>query len=221
MNVKKTDPIILVIATRNQGKFTEIESLLQGFPVNLKNLNDFGPIPEVVEDGATFEENAYKKAAFTSRVLGYPALADDSGLVVEALSGAPGIQSARWGGPDLTDEGRFQKLLKEMEGRKNRTAFFQCVVSIAVPQGQALTYEGRCEGLIADRPKGDSGFGYDPIFFYPPLKKTFAQLTLDEKNKISHRGKVLHEIQNEFDKIIFWLNRHMPIQQRFDCALDE
>jgi XTP/dITP diphosphohydrolase len=210
----------IVIATGNQGKILEIQSLLKKFPVTLKSLNDFGPIPPVIEDGETFDDNAYKKASFTARILGFPALADDSGLVVEALGGAPGVHSARYGGKNLTDAERCRKLLGEMEGVANRKAYFQCVVSIAVPQGQALTYEAVCEGLIADTMTGQNGFGYDPIFYYPPLEKNFAQMTLEEKNRISHRGKALHEVQSEFDKVLNWIKQHMPVQERFDCASD-
>lgn len=200
----------LIIASRNKGKTAEIRELLAGFPVTIKNLDDFGPIPEVEEDGQTFDENAYKKASFTARILGHPALADDSGLVVDALNGAPGVFSARYAGPGATNEERYGKLLQEMEGVTNRNAAFECVISIAVPNGPALTYEGRCEGTIAEFPKGTNGFGYDPIFFYPPLKKTFAELTREEKNRVSHRGKALAELKSEFDSIIKWIEIHMP-----------
>ncbi len=200
----------LVIASRNGGKTAEIRELLSGFPITIKNLDDFGPIPEVEEDGQTFDENAYKKASFTARVLGHPALADDSGLVVDALNGAPGVLSARYAGPDATNEQRFQKLLQEMEGITNRKAAFECVISLAMPTGPALTYEGRCEGLIAESPVGTNGFGYDPVFFYPPLKKTFAELTREEKGRVSHRGKALEEFRNEIDSIIKWMEIHMP-----------
>jgi XTP/dITP diphosphohydrolase len=200
----------LVIASRNKGKTAEIRELLSGFPFKIKDLDDFGPIPEVEEDGETFDENAYKKASFTARVLGHPALADDSGLVVDALNGAPGVFSARYAGPDATNEDRSRKLLQEMEGISNRKAAFECVISIAVPTGPALTYEGHCEGIIAASPQGTNGFGYDPIFYYPPLKKTFAELTREEKSRVSHRGKALEEFRNEFENIMKWVEIHMP-----------
>jgi XTP/dITP diphosphohydrolase len=203
-------PSYLVIASRNKGKTAEIRELLSGFPIEIKNLDDFGPIPEVEEDGQTFDENAYKKASFTARVLGHPALADDSGLVVDAMDGAPGVLSARYAGPNATNEQRFQKLLQEMVGITNRKAAFECVISLAVPTGPALTYEGRCEGLITESPVGSNGFGYDPVFFYPPLKKTFAELTRKEKSRVSHRGKALEEFRNEFESIIKWIDIHMP-----------
>ena len=202
--------VSLVIATRNKGKTSEIKSLLSGFPVNILNLDDFGPIPEIIEDGKTFDENAYKKAGFTAKILGFPALADDSGLVVEVLNGAPGVLSARYAGENATDEDRCVKLLNEMKGKENRRAAFECVISIAVPGGAALTYEARCEGLIAENLKGENGFGYDPIFYYPPLKKTFAELTQEEKNRVSHRGKAFKELKDEFDKILIWIQQQMP-----------
>ena len=211
------ETITLVLATRNPGKTLEIRDLLKENPIEIKNLDDFGPIPPVEEDGNTFEENAYKKASFVSRVLGLPALADDSGLVVDALDGAPGIYSARYAGDNATDEQRYTKLLKEMKGKTNRKAAFECVMSLAVPTGAALTYEARCEGLIAEKPAGENGFGYDPVFYYPPLKKAFAELTREEKNRVSHRGKALREVQDEFDKILIWIRQNMPIYVKVNC----
>ena len=207
--------IPLVIATGNPGKINEIEELLAGFPIDIKRLDDFGPIPEVEEDGETFEENAYKKASFTAKILGFPALADDSGLVVEALDGAPGVLSARYAGENATDEQRVAKLLGEMKGQTHRNAAFECVLSIAVPSGPALTYEARCEGLIAQRPAGQNGFGYDPIFFYPPLNKTFGQMTIAEKGEVSHRGKALKELKQEMEKVLIWIRRHMPPEEKY------
>jgi XTP/dITP diphosphohydrolase len=204
------DQLTLVIASGNPGKTCEIGDLLAGFPIHIKNLADFGPIPPVVEDGETFDENAYKKASFVSRVLGLPALADDSGLVVEALGGAPGIYSARYAGDDADDTQRCNKLLAEMKGKTNRRAAFECVISIAVPTGPALTYEARCEGIILEAPSGNNGFGYDPVFYYPPFKKTFAELTREQKSRVSHRGKALGELKDEFDKVSIWIRKHMP-----------
>lgn len=205
---------ILVLATRNPGKIAEIGDMLKGYSVTVKSLEDFGPIPEVEEDGETFDENAYKKASFTARVLGLPAMADDSGLVVEALDGAPGVRSARFAGADASDGERCRRLLREMAGKSDRAAAFECVISIAVPSGPALTYEGRCEGLIAEAPSGVNGFGYDPIFFYPPLGRTFAELTREEKSRVSHRGRALTEVQNEFAKVLQWIDIHMPVDEK-------
>ncbi len=161
------------------------------------------------EDADTLDENAYKKASFTAKVLGIPTIADDSGLVVEALGGAPGVYSARYAGENATDKDNVKKLLEELKGEKNRKAAFQCVLSIAVPSGPALTYEGRCEGEIITEPKGDDGFGYDPVFYYAGFDKTFAEANMAEKNKISHRGRALADVTAEFDKILIWLNQRM------------
>ncbi len=196
---------VIVLATRNQGKVREFKELVKGFPVKILSLSDFGPIPEVVEDGKTFEENAYKKASFTAKVLGLPAISDDSGLVVEALDGAPGVYSARYSGENATDRENAAKVLKEMKGKKNRRAAFECVLSIAVPSGPALTYEGRCEGEILEEPRGENGFGYDPIFYYPAFNKTFAEITMEEKSSVSHRGRAFAELAGEFDKVMIWL----------------
>ncbi|MFZ7127047.1 MAG: XTP/dITP diphosphatase [Desulfobacterales bacterium] len=208
---------VLVIATRNAGKTAEIRDLLKEFPVDVRNLDDFGPLPEVEEDGITFDENAYKKASFAARMLGFPALADDSGLSVTALGGAPGVHSARYGGDGATDADRCAQLLKAMTGREDRTAVFECVISIAVPSGAALTYEGRCEGRIAREPKGENGFGYDPVFFYPPHNRTFAEMTMEEKSRVSHRGMALSEIRDEFEKILIWIRQQMPQPPKTGC----
>ncbi len=199
----------LVLATRNKGKIAEFKTLLSGFPIEMKSLNDFGPIPEVVEDGKTFEDNAYKKAHFTAKVLGFPALADDSGLVVEALGGQPGVFSARYAGEGAGDEANILKLLKAMEGVSDRRAAFECIIAIAVPRGPALIYGGRCEGEIARGRTGKNGFGYDPVFFYQPLAKTFAEMSQEEKNRASHRGKAMAKLLNEFDKVLIWLAQRL------------
>jgi XTP/dITP diphosphohydrolase len=169
------------------------------------------------ETGTSFDENAYIKASATARMLGLPALADDSGLVVDALDGAPGIHSARYAGPDATDRDNCAKLMAAMAGQQQRQAAFHCVISIAVPTGPALTYEGRCQGLIDAAPAGSNGFGYDPLFFYPPLNKTFAQLSREEKNQVSHRGQALRELCEEFDKVLIWIQQHMPVWEKTGC----
>jgi XTP/dITP diphosphohydrolase len=199
----------LVLATRNQGKINEFRELLSGFEVDVKSLSDFGPIPPVLEDGPSFEENAYKKAHFTARVLGFPALADDSGLVVDVLQGAPGVHSARFAGEGASDETNNLKLLKMMEGMANRRAVFECVIVIAVPRGPALVYEGMCEGEIAHEMRGSNGFGYDPIFYYPPMKKTFGEMSGEEKNGVSHRGKAMATLRKEFSKVLVWIDQRL------------
>ena len=208
---------ILVLATTNKGKTRELQNILKDHPIEIKNLSDFGPIPEVIEDGETFDDNAYKKAAFTARVLGYPALADDSGLCVAALDGAPGVYSARYAGEEATDADNVAKLLDAMEDKEDRKASFQCVISIAVPTGAALTYEGRCDGILTREPAGDNGFGYDPLFFFPEFDKTFAQLSMEEKAKVSHRGKALKEVTREMDKILDWIDINMPQFEQVPC----
>jgi XTP/dITP diphosphohydrolase len=208
---------IIVLATKNQGKKKEMIKLLEGYPVKIMTLEDFGPIPEIIEDGETFDDNAYKKASLTARYLGFPALADDSGLVVQALDGKPGVHSARYAGENASDEDNVKKLLNEMDKIEDRKAYFECVISIAVPTGPALTYEAKCEGTIVREPKGNRGFGYDPVFFYPELNKTFAELTMDEKSEVSHRGKALNEIKKEIDKVLVWLKQNLPRQEKFEC----
>lgn len=199
----------LVLATRNRGKIEEFRALLGEFGVDIKSLDDFGPLPPVEEDGETFEENAYKKAHFTARALGFPALADDSGLEVEALGGQPGVLSARYAGEGASDGDNNRKLLKALEGKADRKAAFQCVIAIAVPRGPALIYEGRCEGAITPEERGKNGFGYDPVFFYPPLNRTFAELSREEKNRVSHRGQAMAELRREFDKVMIWLKARL------------
>ena len=199
----------LVLATKNEGKIAEFKGLLAPFDIEIRGLKDFGPIPQVEEDGETFEENAVKKARFTARVLGLPTLADDSGLVVKSLGGMPGVLSARYGGEGATDEENNLKVLKAMEGIEDRAATFVCVIAIAVPGGASLLYEGTCDGLITQELTGNQGFGYDPLFYYPPLGKTFAQMSGEEKNRISHRGKAMAELGEEFGKVLIWLRQRL------------
>lgn len=195
----------LALATRNKGKIMELRGLLSGFDIKIKGLDDFPPITEIIEDGRTFEENAYKKAYFTAMALGVPSLADDSGLVVRALGGEPGVHSARYAGDQASDEDRYNMLLREMEGKTDRGAYFECAIVVALPIGPSMTFTGRCEGEIAFEPKGNKGFGYDPIFLYPPLNRTFAQIPLEEKNRISHRGRAMARLKDRFNEVLKWL----------------
>lgn len=197
---------MIVLATTNQNKIKEFKAILKDFALDIKSLDEFGPIPEAIEDGNSFDENAYKKAFHTARILGLPAIADDSGLEVEILDGAPGIYSARYAGKDATDADNCEKLIAELNGKENRKAHFTCVISIATPGGPALTYEGKCNGSILTEKRGSSGFGYDPLFYFEEYGKTFAELTMEEKNKVSHRGKALEEIKSEAPQIIKWLS---------------
>jgi XTP/dITP diphosphohydrolase len=198
---------IIVLATKNPGKASEIKDLLAGEPVKIMDLTEFGPMPEAKEDSDTFEDNAYFKALHYARVLGFPALADDSGLCVESLGGRPGVHSARWAGENATDQDRCNKLLAEMKDMDNRKAEFVCALVLAVPSGPGLTWVGTVEGEITREPQGENGFGYDPVFYYQPAGKTFAQISRDEKNRVSHRGKALAEFKSEFDKVLVWLKQ--------------
>lgn len=200
---------ILVIATQNKNKLREFQEILKDLQIEVRSLDDFGPIPPAIEDGDTFEENAYKKALHTAKVLGLPAIADDSGLVVDALNGAPGVYSARYSSKNATDEENLQKLLRELKGVENRQAHFECALSIAVPTGPALTYEGKCNGIIIDEKRGENGFGYDPVFYFEDSGKTFAEMPMEEKNKISHRGKALAEVKGEVQMIKKWLEQRL------------
>ena len=200
---------ILVIATRNKNKLREFREILKDLQIEIRSLDDFGPTPEAIEDGDTFDENAYKKAIHTAKVLGLPAIADDSGLVVDALNGEPGVYSARYAGENATDEENCNKLLNALQGVENRRAHFQCVLSIAVPSGPALTYEGRCDGVIIDDKRGENGFGYDPVFYFEEFGKTFAELSMEEKNRVSHRGKALADVKAEVSMIKKWLEQRL------------
>ena len=197
--------IVLVLATRNKGKKREFELLFNGLPVEIKGVSEFQKIPEFEEEGSTFEEIAINKAKFVSKALDLPAIADDSGLTVEALNGAPGIFSARYAGKSATNYQNNRKLLKEMEGKENRNAIFVCSIAISKPTGQVLTYTGKCSGVILHKPVGTNGFGYDPFFYYSPLGKTFAQLSVEEKSRVSHRGQAMRKLKNDFKKILIWL----------------
>ena len=200
---------LLALATRNEGKISEYRSLLSNFNIEIKGLDDFGTVPQVEEDGKTFEDNAIKKARVTAGILGLPTLADDSGLMVKALDGMPGVLSARYAGEHATDSANNLKLIQAMKGVEDRAATFVCVIAIAAPGGgDALIYKGRCDGLITQEPAGDQGFGYDPVFYYSPMHKTFAQMSAQEKNSVSHRGRAMSEVRNEFDKVLTWLRQN-------------
>jgi XTP/dITP diphosphohydrolase len=187
----------VVIATRNPGKFREIKAILSSLPLKFLSLEDFPDLPEVVEDGATFAENAGKKARTIADITGRLTIADDSGLVVDALQGRPGVFSSRYAGEKATDRKRCQKLLEEMasipEGK--RQARFACAMAIALPDGRMEVVEGECRGRITFTPRGKRGFGYDPIFFVPEFGKTMAELAPEEKNRISHRGRALEKLK--------------------------
>lgn len=180
----------LLLATNNPGKIRELDSLLQGTPFVVATPASEGIDLEVEETGTTFEENAKLKAEAFARASGLCAMADDSGLEVDALGGEPGVYSARYAGPDATDEERVRYLLSKLgdiEWEK-RGARFRSVVALAHPDGEVRLFEGACEGVVAFEPRGDKGFGYDPIFYIPNLGKHMAELDMDQKNGVSHRG---------------------------------
>jgi XTP/dITP diphosphohydrolase len=181
----------LLLATTNRGKAAEYRYLLKGLNVELKTLDEVGISQQAEENSSTFEENARSKAGFYGGLSGLLTLADDSGLEVDALGGEPGVRSSRYAGENATDAERVSFLLKKLEDvpRENRQARFRCVTAIALPDGSIKTFEGRCEGCIAFEPKGDNGFGYDPIFYLPEYGKTIAEIAPELKNRISHRGQ--------------------------------
>jgi XTP/dITP diphosphohydrolase len=181
----------LLLATNNRGKAREYKSLLEGVPFELVTPAEVGISTEVVEVGDSFEENARLKATTLARESGLLTLADDSGLEVEALGGEPGTLSARYAGEGASDRDRVNYLLAKLRGvpREKRTARFRCVIAIATPEGEVELCSGECHGFITLEPRGNRGFGYDPIFYLPELGKTMADLTLEEKNKISHRAR--------------------------------
>ena len=186
-----------VLASHNPGKLKEMSAILEDLGVEVVLPSQVGVDAEVEETGETFEANALLKAKAVCQAAGLPAIADDSGLCVDALSGAPGVYTARYGGEGLTDAQRYTLLLNALRGQTNRVAHFVSVVACAFPNGDTLTAEGRCDGTIAFAPMGTEGFGYDPVFFVPELRKTFAQMDGAEKASISHRGKALQAFSKE------------------------
>lgn len=187
----------LVLASRNRGKINELKALLAGLPWQVTSLLDYPEVPEVEEDHATFCENAIKKALVVAEKLKLWTLADDSGLEVDFLDGAPGVYSARFAGPHGDDRKNNEKLLNLLTGVPwdQRTARFRCVLAFASPDGQLWTTEGECAGLIALEPRGVGGFGYDPLFYLPERGLTMAELPEEEKNRISHRAVAMRKFR--------------------------
>ncbi|MBI1871138.1 MAG: XTP/dITP diphosphatase [Chlamydiae bacterium] len=187
----------LLLATRNLHKIREIEEIFVELPILFLTLKDFPQTPEIIEDGKSFKENALKKALSLAQWSGKTCLADDSGIEVDFLNGAPGIYSARFAGEKASDEENNEKLLRLLREVPlvQRTARYQCVMALATPKGKTHTEQGTCEGLITSGPKGKGGFGYDPVFFYPPFKKTFGETDPVLKDKVSHRYHALEKIK--------------------------
>ena len=189
----------LLVGTSNGGKFAEIRSFLKIVPVKILSLSNLGTWPDIVEDGATFEENALKKARTLAEFSGRLTLADDSGLEVDALRGAPGVRSARFAGEGADDRRNNEKLLRALEGvpPENRNARFVCVLALCAPSetgNKEWIIREECRGCIVFSPRGENGFGYDPLFFYPPFGKTFGELDRETKASVSHRGKALRKL---------------------------
>ena len=192
----------VVLASKNAHKLQELQDILSAQGVEVILESAAGVDVEVKETGTTFEENSLLKARAVMEASGLPAIADDSGLMVDALNGAPGVYSARYGGPGLDDAGRYRLLLENMRGVLDRKCRFVSAITLCMPSGDIVTARGECPGTIAFAPMGEGGFGYDPVFFIPSLKKTFAQLTPEEKNAISHRGKALEQFQKELERYL-------------------
>jgi XTP/dITP diphosphohydrolase len=186
-----------MIATRNKGKIREIREALHGLGLRIYALSDFPNVPEIEEDGKNFAENALKKARFYSKYFGMLTISDDSGLEVYNLKGLPGVYSARYAGEGASSRVNNQKLLSELQGVpiSKRGARFKCILAMVSPDGKEAIAEGSCKGSIGFREKGRKGFGYDPLFILPAYGKTMAELSLGEKNKISHRGKALRKLR--------------------------
>jgi XTP/dITP diphosphohydrolase len=183
-----------VLATANAAKAREMAALLAGIPFRIANLSDFPGLTLPPEGESSYAENALGKARAVAAATGEMALADDSGIEVDALGGGPGVLSARYGGPELSDPERCEVMLKEMASvpRERRTARYRCLIAIVCPRsGRETTLEGVAEGILLDAPRGGGGFGYDPLFFYPPLGRGFAELSAEEKNRVSHRGQAI------------------------------
>lgn len=192
----------LVLATGNKGKIREFQVAFEHLGVECVGIKDICHIPEPVEDGSTFMENARIKATYYMKACGLPCLADDSGLDVDVLDGAPGIYSARYAGEHGDDEANNAKLIANLKGipMGQRAAQYVCALVLVYPDGRSYEAEGICSGLIQDNPEGNQGFGYDPYFYVPKLKKTMAQLTIEEKEDISHRGAALRQLVSQLDK---------------------
>lgn len=197
----------IIVATQNAGKVKEISQAMRHLPIRVLSLADCGTFPEPIENGGTFEENALLKARYYAALTGKPCLADDSGLEVDCLGKAPGVYSARYAGEHATDKENNHKLLQALAAmpEAKRTGRFRCVLALVEsgdPHGFVLTTEGVCEGEILQQPRGERGFGYDPLFFMPKLNKTLAEVTVEEKNQISHRGQALGKLVDKLQEYL-------------------
>ncbi|MDH3975464.1 MAG: XTP/dITP diphosphatase [Deltaproteobacteria bacterium] len=187
----------IILATKNKGKVRELERLLADLDINILPMTDFPEVGHIEESGETFEENALIKAREVAKITGHIAMADDSGLAVDALDGRPGVYSARYAGLGAGDEANNRKLIEDLKGVSGdkRSAAFICCMAVAGPSGKSMTAHGKCEGLIRDVPSGNGGFGYDPLFYVEDYRCTMAELSPDVKNQISHRGRAVAELK--------------------------
>jgi len=202
---QKGGDVRIVLATKNKKKVEELTRMFSGRAIIFETLDVFPGCPEVIEDGRTFRQNAVKKAAAIAQYTGCPALADDSGLEVDALGGAPGVYSARYAGKDANDRNNVRKLLKDMKDISDpnkRTARFVCCIALALPDGRCKTFSGSVKGTIGKRARGVSGFGYDPVFFPEEHDRTFAEMTANEKDGLSHRGRAIGRLYTYLKKIL-------------------
>jgi XTP/dITP diphosphohydrolase len=194
----------IVLATHNRGKVREMQALLVGLPVRTRTLDELPDVPILPETGDTFEANAKEKAELVVRLTGCISIADDSGIEIDALGGAPGVQSATFLGPSATDEDRNLWVLRKLSGVAGglRTARYRAVIAVAAPDGSVRTFEGTCEGRIAEAPRGEGGFGYDPIFVVPAYGRTMAELPAEIKNQISHRAKAIASARGHLEALV-------------------
>ncbi|WP_077214165.1 XTP/dITP diphosphatase [Bacillus dakarensis] len=194
----------VIIATKNKGKAREFERMFRPLGYEVKTLLDYPSIQDIDETGSTFEENARLKAETVAKEMGKVVIADDSGLMVDALDGAPGIYSARYAGPAKDDEANMDKVLNELAEvpEEKRTARFYCALAVAVPNGETVTVNGTCEGIILSERRGNNGFGYDPIFFVRDLGRAMAELEPSEKSQISHRANALKRLEDRLPSIL-------------------
>lgn len=195
----------ILVATQNEKKRAEIKEILADMPgILLRGPDDFPFLPEVEEDGNTYQENAIKKATVLAKACNTWAMADDSGLEIDALNGRPGIYSCRYASPNATDEKNIEKVLSELKGvpKERRTARFICSIALADPYGLFFIVEGRCEGFITEGPRGKGGFGYDPVFSVPEYHQTFAELVPSIKNRISHRANALKQFKERIRPLV-------------------
>jgi len=196
----------IVFATKNRGKVREVKEKLKRFGIDVVPIDEVKRIPTPEETGETFLENAYQKAVYYAKVLGEPVIAEDSGLVVEALGGMPGVYSSRFAGENATDEDNNRKLIEELKkkGIEESPAKYVSFVVVAFPEGMGLWSEGEVKGKVITEPRGSGGFGYDPLFVPEGYCKTMAELPLEEKNRISHRGRALGKLVKLIEEIRYW-----------------